>query len=61
MSETDGIWRRSPLHAERPVRFGTYIHLSGYIDKASPSQRLLDVDDSLRSVWDVIDAPKQKR
>jgi ectoine hydroxylase-related dioxygenase (phytanoyl-CoA dioxygenase family) len=36
------------------IGFGTYKHLIGHIDKASPSQRLLGVDDQFRSVWDII-------
>jgi ectoine hydroxylase-related dioxygenase (phytanoyl-CoA dioxygenase family) len=42
---------------QRLVGFGTYKHLIGHIDKASPSQRLLGVDDAFRSVWDVVDKP----
>jgi ectoine hydroxylase-related dioxygenase (phytanoyl-CoA dioxygenase family) len=37
------------------VGFGTYKHLIGHIDKASPTQRLLGVDDHFHTVWDVID------
>jgi len=37
------------------VGFGTYKHLIGHIDKASPTQRLLGIDDNFRTVWDVID------
>jgi ectoine hydroxylase-related dioxygenase (phytanoyl-CoA dioxygenase family) len=44
---------------QRLAGFGTYKHLIGHIDKASPSQRLLGVDDNFRSVWDVIDVTKQ--
>ena len=40
---------------QRLVGFGTYKHLIGHIDKASPSQVLLGVDDAFRTVWDVID------
>jgi len=44
---------------QRLVGFGTYKHLIGHIDKASPSQRLLGVDDAFRSVWDVVDTRKR--
>jgi hypothetical protein len=37
------------------VGFGTYKHLMGQCDKASPIQRLLDSDDGFRSVWEVVD------
>jgi len=43
------------------VGFGTYKHLIGHIDKASPSQRLLGIDDAFRSVWDVVDTRKPNR
>jgi ectoine hydroxylase-related dioxygenase (phytanoyl-CoA dioxygenase family) len=35
--------------------FGTYKHLMGHIDKASPIQKLLQRDDGFVSVWDLID------
>jgi ectoine hydroxylase-related dioxygenase (phytanoyl-CoA dioxygenase family) len=52
--------REFPPRLQQLVGFGTYKHLIGHIDKASPSQRLLDVDDAFRTVWDVIDVPKPK-
>ena len=35
--------------------FGTYKHLMGHIDKASPIQKVLHRDDGFVSVWDLID------
>ena len=55
------IVREFPPRLQQLVGFGTYKHLIGHIDKASPSQRVLGVDDSFRTVWDVIDLPKAKR
>ena len=37
------------------VGFGTYTHLMGHIDKQSPAQALLGVDDGFKSVWDLIE------
>jgi ectoine hydroxylase-related dioxygenase (phytanoyl-CoA dioxygenase family) len=46
--------KRFPPRLQQLVGYGTYKHLIGHIDKASPSQRLLGVDDDFRSVWDII-------
>jgi len=46
--------KRFPPRLQQLVGYGTYKHLIGHIDKASPSQRLLGVDDEFRSVWDII-------
>jgi len=46
--------KRFPARLQQLVGYGTYKNLIGHIDKASPSQRLLGVDDAFRSVWDVI-------
>jgi ectoine hydroxylase-related dioxygenase (phytanoyl-CoA dioxygenase family) len=46
--------KRFPPRLQQLVGYGTYKNLIGHIDKASPSQRLLGVDDAFRSVWDVI-------
>ncbi|MCX7065184.1 MAG: phytanoyl-CoA dioxygenase family protein [Proteobacteria bacterium] len=53
--------RQFPPRLQQLVGFGTYKHLIGHIDKASPSQRLLGVDDSFRSVWDVIDVTTTRK
>ncbi len=37
------------------VGYGTYKHLIGHIDKQSPAQALLDLDDGFVNVWDLID------
>jgi len=49
------IVRQFPPRLQQLIGFGTYKNLIGHIDKASPSQRLLGVDDAFRSVWDAID------
>ncbi|MEZ5559588.1 MAG: phytanoyl-CoA dioxygenase family protein [Pseudomonadales bacterium] len=37
------------------IGYGTYKHLIGHIDKRSPRQAVLGLDDDFRSVWDLIE------
>ena len=40
------------------VGYGTYKHLIGHIDKQSPAQAVLDLDDGFVNVWDLIDSER---